>query len=181
MAQRFTDTHFHGDGFDLVVLEGRHVDDMVVGCRDEETQRWLPLPQPYTPEAARSFVDRVAPTMQADGTGLVRGIEVGGRLAGVIDLKKTDWRSSVTEIGYWVGPWARGGGLAGRATRLLADWALVEQGMARVVVRAAAGNLASQRAAVSAGFTPEGVARSAGIVHGGRVDLAVFAKVVADL
>ena len=119
--------------------------------------------------------------MQAEGAGLVRRVEVAGRLCGVIDLKKTDWRSRVTEIGYWVAPWARGQGLAGRASRLLADWALTDQDMARVVIRTATANVASQKAALSAGFTREGVARSAGIVHTGRVDLVVFGKIQSDL
>jgi ribosomal-protein-serine acetyltransferase len=102
-------------------------------------------------------------------------------LCGVIDLKKTDWRVGESEIGYWGAPWARGRGLAGKASQVLADWALCEQGMARVVIRCATENIPSQKAAVSAGFSHEGVARSAGIVHSGRVDLAVFSKVSSDL
>lgn len=44
-----------------------------------------------------------------------------------------------------------------------------------------AGNLPSQKAAVSAGFIREGVARSAAIVHSGRADLEVYSKVSSDL
>ena len=53
--------------------------------------------------------------------------------------------------------------------------------MARVVIHCATGNKASQKAAVSAGFIHEGVARSGGFVHSGRVDLAVFSKISSDL
>ena len=49
------------------------------------------------------------------------------------------------------------------------------------MIHCATGNLPSQKAAVSAGFVHEGVARSAGIVHSGRVDLAVFSKIGSDL
>ena len=52
---------------------------------------------------------------------------------------------------------------------------------ARVVINAARENVASQKAALSAGFTREGIARSAGFVHGGRVDLILFGKIKADL
>jgi RimJ/RimL family protein N-acetyltransferase len=181
VSHHFADDVLEGNGFRLAPLDGRDIEDMTSGCRDECVQRWLPLPVPYTREVARAFIEETAPAMQAEGAGLVRRVEVAGRLCGVIDLKKTDWRSRVTEIGYWVAPWARGQGLAGRASRLLADWALTDQDMARAVIRTATGNVASQRAALSAGFTPEGVARSAGIVHSGRVDLAVFGKIASDL
>lgn len=108
-------------------------------------------------------------------------IEVGARLHGCIDLKKTQWAAGTTEIGYWVAPWGRGAGLAGRAASVLARWALLELGLERVEIRAAGGNIASQRAAESAGFTREGLLRNAGHTHAGRVDLVVHSLVRADL
>ena len=181
MGDQFDDQVLEGDGFRLSPLGPGDIQDVTSACRDEVTQRWLPLPLPYTSESARAFIEEVAPGMHATGEGLVRRIEVAGRLCGVIDLKKTDWRARTTEIGYWVAPWARGRGLAGTASKVLADWALSEQDMARVVILCATGNVRSQKAAVAAGFTHEGVARSAGIVHSGRVDLEVFSKIPSDL
>jgi RimJ/RimL family protein N-acetyltransferase len=48
-------------------------------------------------------------------------------------------------------------------------------------LRAATGNAGSNRVAEKAGFTREGVARNAGTVHGGRVDLVVWSLVPGDL
>ena len=62
-----------------------------------------------------------------------------------------------------------------------ASWALREQGFERVELRAATGNLASQRVAEKAGFVREGVARNAGHVTHGRVDLVVYSLTRADL
>ena len=69
----------------------------------------------------RAFIEEIAPGKHTSGAGLVRRIEVAERLCGVIDLKNTDWRARETEIGYWVAPWSRGRGLAGKALRVLAD------------------------------------------------------------
>ncbi|MDQ1629815.1 MAG: hypothetical protein QOI54_3559 [Actinomycetota bacterium] len=67
------------------------------------------------------------------------------------------------------------------AARALAHWVLDQMGFARVELRIAPGNLASLRVAEKAGFRREGVARSAGIVHHGRVDLVIFSLLPADL
>ncbi|MGI5187656.1 GNAT family N-acetyltransferase [Promicromonospora sp. CA-289599] len=108
-------------------------------------------------------------------------VEVNNTLAGTVGLKKTHWRAATTEIGYWAAPWARGRGLITEATRLLTDWSLTTGGMRRVELRAATENIASQIVAQRAGFTHEGVLRDAGFIHDGRVDLAVFSRVVADI
>jgi RimJ/RimL family protein N-acetyltransferase len=54
-------------------------------------------------------------------------------------------------------------------------------GFHRVELRIATGNAASRRVAEKAGFRVEGVARSAGYVHEGRVDLVVYSLVRSDL
>ncbi len=179
--QRFDDVTLRGTDL-LLRAPGRgDIAPITSACQDDVTQQWLPLPRPYRESDARFYVDEFAPTQLGTGDGIVRAIEVGGRLAGVIDLKHTDWRAQTTEIGYWVGPDHRGAGLAGRASALLADWALREQDMQRVEIRVAVGNKASARAALSAGFTYEGSLRSAGFTHAGRVDLDVYGRTAGDL
>ena len=149
-------------------------------CADALIQRWLPLPSPYTLTDAQSFCLELAPSQRESGRGVVFGIDLGGRLAGGIDLKRTDWRARTTEIGYWAAPWARGQGVIRRAVSRVSSWALGDLGFARIEIRVATENRDSQRVAEAAGFTREGVLRNAGFVHSGRVDLVLYSLIDSD-
>ncbi len=181
MRERFDDVTLSGDGFSLRPLSVDDIADITAACQDDSTQYWLPLPRPYTPQAAQGFITQMAPAALDSGDGIIRAIDIAGRLHGVIDFKSTNWPGADTEIGYWVAPWGRGNGLAGRAARLLADWALTTQDIARVTIYAASGNVASQKAAIAAGFVHEGTKRSGGVTHHGRVDLELFGKIRSDI
>ena len=150
-------------------------------ANDPVTQKWLPLPRPYTREVAADWVDRLSHQIRESGDGVVRAIEADGELAGCIDLKHTDWESRVTEIGYWSSPGWRGKGVMTEAAAGLARWALAEAGFERIEIRVAPGNAASLRVAEKAGFVREGVARNAGYTHDGRTDLVIFSLIPADL
>ena len=162
-------------------LTAADADDIAKACQDAVTLRWLPLPRPYTRANAEWFIGAYAPDLRESGNGVVFAIEEAGRLVGAIDLKHVNWATRVAEVGYWVAPWARGRGVASGATRALARWAIDEHGLERVELLAATGNLASQRAAEKAGIVREGIARNAGYVHDGRVDLVVYSMVRDDL
>lgn len=155
------------------------LDDEVTACQDELTQRWLPLPHPYRREDAEAFSLVAATRRRIEGAGLLRAIEVEGRYAGTIDLKRADWSAGSVEVGYLTAPWARGRGVMTEALSALTTWVL-DQGFGRVEVRAAVGNLASQRVAERAGFRREGVLRRAGYTHDGPVDILVLSRTCDD-
>ena len=96
-------------------------------------------------------------------------------------LKRTAWLRGITEIGYWTVPTDRGHGYATEAAAALGRWALTHDAIHRVELTAATGNLASQRVAEKAGYIFEGVARSGGYVHGGRVDLRIYSLIRTDV
>lgn len=83
---------------------------------DPQTQRWLPLPTPYTPEHARGWALEVTPETRTSGRGLARAVELDGRLVAGLDLKRTDWVAKVTEIGYFTHPSYRGRGVIPEAS-----------------------------------------------------------------
>lgn len=164
--------------------------DVAHACRDDLIQRWLPLARDYDLADARFFVDDFAPGVLREGSGIVFVIDAasepdlaaaGRRLLGAIDLKATNWSTRCTEIGYWAAPWARGRGVATRATRRLAEWALREHGLERVALRAAVDNSTSRSVALRAGFVFEGIQRNSEPFFDDRIDFAVYSLIPADL
>ncbi len=78
------------------------------------------------------------------------------RFAGSVRLRQAG-PPGVGGVGYAVHPGFRGRGYAARALRLLVPWAFGEGEFARLELGAKTGNVASQRAALAAGFAPDGI------------------------
>jgi RimJ/RimL family protein N-acetyltransferase len=136
--------------------------DVVRACDDPETARWLPVPVPYTAEDGRQYVEEICPLGWADGSAANFAVvdATTGELLGDVGLKLHERDASgVGEVGYWTAPWARGRGVASRATVLASRWGLDELGLRRVELLADVDNTGSVRAAEKAGFVREGVAR----------------------
>ena len=79
-----------------------------------------------------------------------------GRCAGQVSLRRNG-PPRVGGVGYLVHPDFRGRGYTARALRLLVRWAFEQAEFGRLELGAKQGNIASQRAAASAGFVPDGV------------------------
>ena len=162
---------------------------MAQACNDPATQRWLPqLPRPYTREDARAHLEEIAEEQSA-GRAVFWAVTDphDDRLLGEIGLwGLAQGESRSAEIGYWAHPAARGRGLTGRAVTLAAAHGLAPRdrgglGLARLVIRAAAGNVPSQRVAVRAGFRPAGCDRQAQLLRDGTCeDLMRYDRVRDD-
>jgi RimJ/RimL family protein N-acetyltransferase len=159
------------------------VADNALACRDNLSQRWLPLPDPYTDADSLAWCTEIAPAFRDSGDGIQWAIErkLDRRFVGSIGLKRTDWRALESEVGYLVAPWARGDGVAVEAVLTVARWLLVDQQFERLALRHAPDNLPSRRVAEKAGFTEEGTLRNAGFTNAGRVDLVIWSLVRSDL
>ncbi|MFU8876451.1 GNAT family N-acetyltransferase, partial [Micromonospora sp. SL4-19] len=154
-----------------------------IACADPLIQQWLPLPQPYTRHDSADWCTKISHSLRETGDGIHFAIVDANtdHLLGTVGLKKTDWRGLVSEIGYSVVPWARRRGIAAEATRTIGHWLLVDHGFQRMELKAATGNLASQRTALKAGLQREGIMRNAGFIHAARVDLVLFSLTPDDL
>lgn len=79
-----------------------------------------------------------------------------GAVAGMIQLRRSG-PPGIAGIGYGVLPAFRGRGYTSRALRLVAPWAFEAAGIVRLEIGAKVGNIASQKAAIAGGFTPDGI------------------------
>ena len=121
---------------------------------DPEIAIWLDrVPQPYTRADAEFYIG-----MEGEEKFALTDAE-SGRVLGSIGLR-WDEADGVAEIGYWIRADARGNGHMTRAVVLISRHAF-ESGAARVFLRADPQNVGSCRVAEKAGFSREGVLRSA--------------------
>lgn len=152
-------------------------------CSDPVIPEFIPLiPSPYTEETARWWIGEGAPAAWRAGGAAWAVVDPDtGDLLGGAGMGQVLPERAQAELGYWVAPWARRRGVATAATRAVADWAFAERGIARMELLTAPRNAASQRVALAAGFTREGVRRGGATLRdGSRGDYIVFARLATD-
>ena len=137
------------------------VEAITAACNDREISEFLDMiPSPYTEDDARAYLDQTRHGW-AEGKNSNFAIVVDGTAVGSIGVNWLEPEQGVAEVGYWVAPEVRGQGVCTRAVRLVSRWVLALPGMERLQLRADAENLASRKVAEKAGFTQEGILRSA--------------------
>ncbi|MFU8870503.1 GNAT family N-acetyltransferase [Micromonospora sp. SL4-19] len=158
------------DGLLLRPWRAEDADAVHRACQDPDIQRWTTVPRPYLPEHALDFVSRRSQAAWADGTGAEFAVcdAATGELLASCGLVSIDRGLGSAEIGYWTAPWARGRGVAVRATRAVARWAFDVRKLRRLIWQAEIGNHASRLVALRAGFLIEGELRLATPAVGGR-------------
>jgi RimJ/RimL family protein N-acetyltransferase len=134
-----------GDGaIGLRPWEYADLEAMIVLCSDPDVARFTRVPDPYSEDDARAWIDAQAGRLEA-GEGLTFAIAaVGGGPVGSVGLRIDPSDREIAEAGYMVAPAARGRGVATTALRLASGWALRELGIARVHLPTHVGNVASQ-------------------------------------
>lgn len=127
-------------------------------------------------EAMRRMLNRARlDHLVGPGTYFAMVDAASDKFAGSIGLRRPG-PPDVASLGYAVHPRFRGRGYTTRALRLLSAWAFEEAGFARLELGAKIDNVASQRAAASAGFVPDGTLRARlRSPGGGLVDEARYA------
>ena len=169
---------------DEIVLRPWAWDDvpaLTAACQDPEIPRWTVVPSPYTEDHAREFILACETDRKAGRQLALAIVDHDDGLLGAIGLAGVDRRQLSGEIGYWIAREARRRSVGTRAARLISRWALTELELERVELLANPMNEASQRLAVRAGFTREGLLRKYRRRRGEREDLVMFSLLAEEL
>lgn len=137
-------------------FEDRDVHRIAEACADPVSQHFLgQLPRGYSVDDARAYVEdcREGAATHSHWAWCITA-PPGDACLGAITLLRLGQEAG--EIGYWAHPQARGNGLVGTATRLVADHALGSGRHHSLALRIAMGNRASEAVARRAGFEPTG-------------------------
>jgi RimJ/RimL family protein N-acetyltransferase len=167
MTNTFPDISLSTERLVLRPLEDDDVPALTEMMNDEQVAAWTSVPQPFTEDAARSWINEYAPAERTAGRGLDFAVAefLTQRLVGIIQLGRTNWHVRSTELSYIVAPWARGEGYASEAALATAQWLFRDQKFERLELRTAADNTASQQVAQKIGCISEGVLRNACIAR----------------
>jgi ribosomal-protein-serine acetyltransferase len=147
-----------------------------------EVSPWLPwCHADYTIEETTAFVmarDEAWERDEAYAFGVFDA--AAGAYLGGVGLNFVNRIHQCANLGYWVRTSATGRGVASRATRLAARFALERLGFQRIEILAAVGNHASQRVAEKAGAAREGTLRKRLLVNGQPQDAVLYSLVADD-
>ncbi len=164
----------------LVPVGPRHGPGIAALLEDEDVRTYTRVPSEPPPGFATSWLARYEQGWR-DGTRAGFAIEAhDGAFLGLGMLVGIDWDGRQCEIGYVVGPAARGRGVARRTLRLLTDWGFSELAMERIELWIDVTNPASERVAERSGYVREGVLRSYWFKEDIRGDFGIWSRLRGD-
>lgn len=180
MTLRPPDPPLADDAIRLVRLAPGHDARLDAVARDPDVRRFTHVPFEPPPGFAASWRGRYDEGWR-DGTRAAFAIEsLEGEFLGFAAFVKLELEGRQGEVGYIVGPAARGRGVATRMLGLLTRWGFDELALERIELRIDVANTASERVAERAGYTREGVLRSVAFKEGLRSDIAVWSRLRGD-
>lgn len=142
---------------------------VLAACQDERTQRWVPLPNPYTRESAEFFVRSYCPHGLASRQYTVWALrrEPIAPLVGVAEVRRDEHAGSAS-LGCWLEPGSRGQGLMHEALGAVVAHALDPDGLGfeRLRWEYLPGNEESRRLAEGVGFAFEDAEPHRVLFHG---------------
>ncbi|MFP5310570.1 MAG: GNAT family N-acetyltransferase [Actinomycetes bacterium] len=171
-----------GDGtVTLRPWEDDDVPTVLDASHDPRVVSMTTIPAGVDAAGARAWVARQHERLH-DGRGIALAVaDAADTALGFVGLGDLDPWARRADVGVWVAPAHRRRGVARRAVALLADWALGEAGLVRLVAHVAPDNPASRRVFEEAGFRVEGHALAAVRLDDGWVDVDVLARVADDV
>ncbi len=168
------------DGVTLERLGERHLAALEALAHDPDVLRFTRVPDPPPDGFAETWLARYVAGAEDGSCAGFAAYAPSGELVGVGVAPTIDAAARELELGYVIVPAARGRGHAGALLCALTRWALDELGAERIVLHIDVANAASIRVAERAGYTREGVMRSAHVKQGLRADTVLFSLLPGD-
>lgn len=152
-------------------------------CEDADIVRWSGAPVDPTEASALAWAALTEDAHRAGGVLALAVVDaVSGAVLGACDLRRpSEADPALGEVGFLLGPDARGRGVATRSMRLLLAYAFERLGMARVQALAHPENPASAQVLERLGFQREGLLRDYRPGERGREDRIVFSMLRGEL
>jgi RimJ/RimL family protein N-acetyltransferase len=140
-----------------------------------ELQPWMPWCHPgYSIDESRLWLEAQVPAFER-GTAFEFAIESADQeYLGGCGLNQIDAANHRANLGYWVRTSAARRGIATQAVCSIRDWAFQHTTLLRLEVVVAVENTRSDRVAVKAGATREGVLKNRLLLHGAVHDATMF-------
>jgi ribosomal-protein-serine acetyltransferase len=148
-----------------------------------EVSRWLEWCHPgYSVEESRTWVES-RPAQWEQGTSYDFSMvdPKSGEYLGGCGINDIHGNHEFANLGYWVKTSRTRQGIATQATLLLARFGFQVLRLNRIEIKVDVDNLASQRVAMKAGATREGVARNLMMLYGKPVDMVMFSFIPGDM
>ena len=137
----------------------------------------------FSPPQSVSHLETFIADVNSSLNSLLLGISLleDGRHIGNIKLGPIDWHHKTSEVGFLIGEKEQWGkGYASDAISILADYAFLDLGLARLTAGCYANNEGSRRALLKAGFLEEGRRISQWFVEGCRQDGILLGRVAPN-
>lgn len=168
------------DSIRLVPLRADHEAHLEALTRDPDVRTYTRVPTVVPEGFAARWLARYEEGWH-DGSRAGFAIEsLDGEFLGLGLFVDLNVEGRQAEIGYVVGPEARGRGVASRTLLLLTEWGFSELGLERIELWIDVSNAGSERVAERAGYTREGVLRSYWFKEEIRRDFGVWSRLRGD-
>jgi len=164
----------------LEPLDERFVPDFAQLMDDPDVVRNTRVPSRPPRGYAAKWIGRYTRGWEDGSCAGFAILDAVGSFLGFAAIVELDVAAREGEIGYVVVREARGRGVAGRALRLVTDWAFDELRLERVELRIDVANEPSIRVAERAGYRRDGVLRSLHFKEDVRGDVAVYSLLADD-
>jgi RimJ/RimL family protein N-acetyltransferase len=180
MTLRPPDPMLADDAIRLAPLTRAHEPDLATLVEDENVRTYTRVPTEPPPDFPGTWLGSYEQGWR-DGSRAGFAIETHeGEFLGLGLFVRIEAEGRQGEIGYIVGPAARGKGVATRTLRLLTEWGFSELGLERIELWIDVTNTASERVAERLGYVREGVLRSYWFKEDIRRDFGIWSLLRTD-